>query len=135
MIHPDPAPANRQQDGEYGSENSEFSDLMAELKSYQPTAAALNIMGVRAPAGVVRLHAAAPCQPLEIATADWDILFRAVEERLRLSVGERLAATARAQPRDAAGRVQAIVLECVAALDKLHIALKQERHQRDEFEQ
>ena len=132
MIHPDPAPANRQQDGEYGSENSEFSDLMAELKSYQPTAAAL---GVRAPSDVVRLHAAAPCQPLEIATADWDILFRAVEERLRLSVGERLAATARAQPRDAAGRVQAIVLECVAALDKLHIALKQERHQRDEFEQ
>ena len=132
MIHPDPAPANRQQAGEYGSENSEFSDLMAELKSYQPTAAAL---GVRAPADVVRLHAAAPCQPLEIATADWDILFRAVEERLRLSVGERLAATARAQPRDAAGRVQAIVLECVAALDKLHIALKQERHQRNEFEQ
>lgn len=132
MIHPDPARANRQQAGEYGSDNSEFSDLMAELKSYQPTAAAL---GVRAPSDVVRLHAAALCQPLEIATADWDILFRAVEERLRLSVGERLAATARAQPRDAAGRVQAIVLECVAALDKLHIALKQERHQRDEFEQ
>jgi len=132
MIHPDPARANRQQAGEYGSDNSEFSDLMAELKSYQPTAAAL---GVRAPADVVRLHAAALCQPLEIATADWDILFRAVEERLRLSVGERLAATARAQPRDAAGRVQAIVLECVAALDKLHIALKQERHQRDKFEQ
>lgn len=121
MIRPDPTRSKGQEAGEYGSDNSEFSDLMAELKSYQPTASAA-------------ARATARCQPLEISTDDWDILFRAVEERLRLSVGARLASPAQApaQARDAAGRVQAIVLECVAELEKLHSVLKQERRQHDE---
>jgi hypothetical protein len=109
MIRPVPTRSKGQEAGEYFSDNSEFSDLMAELKSYQPTAR---------------------CQHLEISVDDWDILFRAVEDRLRSSVGARLASTAPA--RDAAGRVQAIVLECVAELDKLHNALKQERRQHNE---
>jgi hypothetical protein len=118
MIRPVPTRSIGQEAGEYGSDNSEFSDLMAELKSYHPTAS-------------VVARATERCEPLEISADDWDILFRAVEDRLRSSVGARLASTAPAQARDAAGRVQAIVLECVAELDKLHSALKQERRQHD----
>jgi hypothetical protein len=119
MIRPDPTRSKGQEAGEYGSDNSEFADLMAELKSYHPTAS-------------VASRATERCQPLEISTDDWDILFRAVEDRLRSSVGARLASTASTPARDAAGRVQAIVLECVAELDKLHTALRQERRQHDE---
>jgi hypothetical protein len=115
MIRPVPTRSKGQEAGEYFSDNSEFSDLMAELKSYQPTA-----------------RATERCQHLEISVDDWDILFRAVEDRLRSSVCARLASTAPAPARDAAGRVQAIVLECVAELDKLHNALKQERRQHNE---
>lgn len=134
MIRPDPTRSKGLEAGEYGSDNSEFSDLMAELKSYQPTASAVSRGSSVADGADYAARATARNQRLEIATTDWDILFRAVEERLRLSVGVRPAATAQApaQARDAAGRVQVIVLECVAELEKLHSALKQERHQHDE---
>jgi hypothetical protein len=134
MIRPDPMRPKGQEAGEYGSDNSEFSDLMAELKSYQPTACAATRSGYAADSADTAARAIARNQRLEISTSDWDILFRAVEDRLRLSVGAKLAPTAQApaQARDAAGRVQAIVLECVAELEKLHTALKQERRQNDE---
>ena len=134
MIRPVPTWSKGQETGEYGSDNSEFSDLMAELKSYQPTASAATrdssygCTGVDGADSATRVRSR--CQPLEISPSDWDILFRAVEERLRLSVGAGPASTA--QARDAAGRVQSIVLECVAELEKLHTALKQERLQHDE---
>jgi hypothetical protein len=130
MIRPDPTRPKGQEAGEYGSDNSEFSDLMAELKSYQPTASAMTRGSFMADSADNAACATARNPRLEISTSDWDILFRAVEERLRLSVGAPLASTA--QARDAAGRVQAIVLECVAELEKLHTALKQERCQHDE---
>lgn len=69
-------------------------------------------------------------QPLGIAVDDWDLMFRAVEERLRKAVGERLVAIAGLQAQDAACPIQAIVLDCVSALDLLHMALNQERGQR-----
>lgn len=134
MIRPDTTRSEGQEAGQYGSANSEFSALMAELKSYQPTASAAARDSLYGSTGADGAHsparATARCQPLEISTDDWDILFRAVEERLRLSVGAGLSSTA--QGRDAAGRVQAIVLECVAELEKLHTALKRERSQHDE---
>ena len=136
MIRPDSMRSNGQEAGKYGSADSEFSDLMAELKSYQPTASdatrgdAYGCPGLDGADSAAR--ARVRCQPLEISPSDWDILFRAVEERLRLSVGAGPASTA--QGRDAPGRVQAIVLECVAELEKLHSALNQERRQHDEGE-
>lgn len=131
MIRPDPTRSKGHDAGKYGSDNSEFSDLMAELKSYQPTASAVmkSSSGADDCAGHV-VHATARSPKLDFSINDWDILFRAVEERLRLSVGTQPASTA--QARDPAGRVQAIVLECVAELEKLHAALKQERQHHHE---
>ena len=72
-----------------------------------------------------------PDHPLDIAIADWDVLFRAVKIRLTLSVGEKLAAVPPSQAGEAAELVQSIVLECVGALNQLHQALTQERGRRD----
>lgn len=78
-----------------------------------------------------QLEALAPDHPMDIAVIDWDVLFRAVRARLMLSVGEKLAAAPRSQAEEAAELVQSIVLECVGALHQLHLALIQERGQRD----
>ncbi|WP_411886200.1 hypothetical protein [Polaromonas sp. YR568] len=79
-----------------------------------------------------QLEAQAPDHPLDIAVADWDILFRAVKIRLMLSVGEKLtASTPPSQAGEAAELVRSIVLECVGALNQLHQALTQERGRRD----
>ena len=64
---------------------------------------------------------------------DWNTLLDAVIIRLRCSVGEDLH-----NPPDvpfhsaalSASLTQAVVLDCVSALEKLHAALKQERSQR-----
>ncbi len=73
-------------------------------------------------------------QPLDIPIGDWDDLFRAVKVRLRLTVGELLAATSQTQANNTAGRVPAIVLGCVEALDQLHTALTLERGRRHQLE-
>lgn len=73
-------------------------------------------------------------QSREIANDDWDAMFRAVESRLRQTVGERLAVVTGPQPQHAAGRVQAIVLECVEALEQLHTALMLERDRCGQLE-
>lgn len=51
-----------------------------------------------------------------------------------MTVGEPLAAAPETQAHDAAGGVQVIVLECVAALDQLHAALTHERGRREQIE-
>ena len=61
-------------------------------------------------------------------------MFRAVESRLRQTVGERPAVIAEPQPQDTAGRVQAVVLECVEALEQLHAALMLERDRCGQLE-
>ena len=81
--------------------------------------------------GAVPLAAFAPDHPLEIAIKDWDVLFRAVETRLLLSVGNSLASVPKSKASDAAELVRSTVLECVTALHQLHVALTQERDQRD----
>jgi hypothetical protein len=77
------------------------------------------------------LETLTPDHPLQIAITDWDVLFRAVKARLMLSVGEKPAAAPSSEAGEAAELVQSIVLECVGALHQLHLALTQERGQRD----
>lgn len=73
-----------------------------------------------------------PDHPLDVAVADWDILFRAVKIRLMLSVSEKLPLTVPpAQAAEAAELVQSTVLECVDSLNQLHQALTHERGRRD----
>lgn len=86
---------------------------------------------IRPASGAAALAAFAPDRPLEIAIKDWDVLFRAVEARLLLSVSHKLVPVPKSQATEAAELVQSIVLECVTALHQLHIALTQERDQRD----
>lgn len=72
-------------------------------------------------------------QHLTIATDDWSALFRAVQTQLRVAVGDQLGVLPHIPGHSAelsATLVQAMVLDCVDALDQLHEALKQERSQR-----
>jgi hypothetical protein len=79
--------------------------------------------------GAAAQASAPPGLSMDIAGEDWDDLLTAVKTRLRLTVGDRPS-----KPGDLLqgpmGRVQASVLECVAALDQLHQAMKHEREQR-----
>jgi diguanylate cyclase len=65
--------------------------------------------------------------PSDISIEHWDVLFDAVEARLRLMVDDRLDG-ALAQT---ASRIRTGVLESVEALDLLHVALRHERAQHD----
>lgn len=63
-----------------------------------------------------------PAQPgatSDIPLEDWELLFAAVKSRLRDAVDHRLADAPEPQVRDAAGQLQAILLECIEALDRL----------------
>lgn len=57
-----------------------------------------------------------------LAADDWNILFDAVQARLKLAVAQ-----------SPANALQAVVLDCIMALDYLHAALKEERkkHRND----
>ena len=57
----------------------------------------------------------------QISIEDWDKLFQSVESRLCASIEALDPAHA---------KVRVAVLECVEALDQLHVALKRERQQR-----
>lgn len=70
----------------------------------------------------------------DLSVDEWDLLFDAVRERLRLSVGERPTAQSGAQAHDPVDRIQASVLECVQALDQLHGLLRQRRGRRQQLE-
>lgn len=83
-------------------------------------------------------HAAVPASHIgsevgSIAITDWDVMFDAVRARLIHGVGERLGELPHLPHHSAelsASLVQAVVLDCVSALDQLHAALQQERSQR-----
>ena len=67
---------------------------------------------------------------LAIEVADWDVLFDAVKTTLRRIVGEQLGVMPDVPAHSAAlsaSLVQALVLDCVSSLDRLHAALNQER--------
>jgi diguanylate cyclase len=74
------------------------------------------------------------CDRAPVAIVDWDDLLRAVKARLRLLVGERICAPADAPQPDAVTRVQAGVLECVSALDQLHLTLSHDVNRCRELE-
>lgn len=63
---------------------------------------------------------------LQIPFGDWDILFQAVQSRLRKTVGEHLASSPSLQADDAAAHLQVVVLDCVAAMEQLRTALTPE---------
>jgi hypothetical protein len=90
-----------------------------------------HVIDIPPASGAAPLAALASDHPLEIAIKDWDVLFRAVEARLLLSVGDKLTSVPKSRASDAADLVQSTVMECVTALHQLHIALTQERDQRD----
>lgn len=71
---------------------------------------------------------------LDASVHDWDLMFRAVEDRLSSAVGQVLVATPGLEPQTATVLVQTIVLECVTALGQLHEALTQERGRRHQLE-
>lgn len=74
----------------------------------------------------------APQRPVvetRIQSDDWDSLFGAIEERLRLTVEDLDARSGQPQAVPGAVRIKAIVLDCVQAMARLHVALKVERHQ------
>lgn len=66
----------------------------------------------------------------KIAPEDWDILFCAIQERLRGALAPRSAATPPLSVDAVAHRLDALVLECVLDMGRLHAALKLERGQR-----
>ena len=80
-----------------------------------------------------RAPAALPRQPEVIDVEDWDIMFAAVKARLRHAVGEQLGKPPEVPGHSSAlsaSLVQAVVLDCVGALEQLDAALKHERSQR-----
>lgn len=75
-----------------------------------------------------------PAASSDVAIIDWEELLSAVKSRLRSTVGELLAVLPEHQLPDAAHRVQASVLECVSALDQLHLTLSHELARRQQLE-
>ena len=71
----------------------------------------------------------------DVAIEDWDDLFNAVKDRLKKIAAERARAV---QPSaacvDVLDRADSAVLECVQALDQLHVALSHERTRRHQLE-
>lgn len=67
----------------------------------------------------------APCR-LKIPFEDWDILFQSVQSRLSMAAGARLAPDSSPHAADACAHLQAVVLDCVAALEQLRTAVTPE---------
>ena len=69
-----------------------------------------------------------PITPLsrDVAVVDFDDLFHAVTERLRLMAGDDFLAVCLAQGADATGCIRIGMLECAAALEQLHASFTHE---------
>ena len=71
----------------------------------------------------------------DVAIEDWDDLFNAVKDRLKKIAAERARAVQTpAACVDVLGSADSAVLECVQALDQLHVALSHERTRRHQLE-
>lgn len=77
---------------------------------------------------------AKPLRALDIPVDDWDHLFRAVETRLKNTMGDLLAKTQMGPQLELVVSTHAVVFECMAALDHLHSALSHERDLQQQFE-
>ncbi|WP_341919474.1 hypothetical protein [Polaromonas sp. YR568] len=60
---------------------------------------------------------------LKIPFEDWDLLFQAAQSRLSTAAGARLAPGSSPQAGDACAHLQAVVLDCVAAMEQLRTAV------------
>lgn len=115
------------------------ADLLAGMQAPQPCGCSGDINGHHADTDPAHPAYAKPVsgspasgQPA-MDMAEWDMMFDAVLARLIRTVGQRLGElpdTPQHSAELSASLVQAVVLECVAEMDKLHTALKQERSQR-----
>lgn len=63
----------------------------------------------------------------EIAVEDWDMLFRAVTDRLTQCATSVATSACLPPAPQSASSIQAVVLECVEALEQLHAALGQQQ--------
>ncbi len=70
----------------------------------------------------------------QVTIGDWDDLFNTIKDRLRIVVGQGLAASAAPLAQHSAAWVHDSVLECVAAMEQLHTALGHERGRRQQLE-
>lgn len=75
-----------------------------------------------------------PGLPGAVSIEDWVDLLGAIEARLRKSVADQSDGPHALELPAGAGRVQASVLECVAALGQLHVTLQGELARRQEME-
>ena len=68
-----------------------------------------------------------------ISIEDWDVLFTAVKTRLTLAAQSQVNPATQPMAADAAQveRICATVLDCVAALDQLHMTVRDELARRD----
>ncbi|MHB1200666.1 MAG: hypothetical protein ACYCZ6_14125 [Polaromonas sp.] len=106
-----------------------FVNLNLLLKHPHPVPATLSIL--IGPSAEARTDLPLPSVPvgqgspghLQIPIVDWDILFRAIQSRLTETVGDRPESAPAPQAGDAAGHIQVMVLECVAAMELLRKAL------------
>lgn len=116
----------------------------AALQDFSALTLKAGFAGATAAPQAAHLAATSPLAyaPLEgrladIAIEDWNELFHAVEARLKATVGESLALDSSAfdvNPDDIGPKVQRVVLECVTALEQLHLALTHERELRHQLE-
>ena len=84
-------------------------------------------------------RAAGVGMPDDLAAEDRDRLLSAIKARLKLSIGEPADRVNMGQRRETAARVRAGVMECVAALDRLHLTLTEDaarnrQHELDAFD-
>lgn len=64
---------------------------------------------------------------MDIGREDWDMLFRAVTYRLTHCATSVATSVYLPPAPQSASSIQAVVLECVEALEQLHAALRQQR--------
>jgi hypothetical protein len=114
-----------------GSEVSRLGACSAMIDSDQGSAPGHDISIDGSAAPCARPAASGPA--FDIAIEDWEVLLTAVKDRLRLTVGERLAAPTEPQVHDESARVRTSVLESVAALDHLHTTLAHELARLQQF--
>jgi diguanylate cyclase (GGDEF)-like protein len=78
---------------------------------------------------------APPGLPWGVALGDWDELLSAVASRLRLTVADGRAGTEAVGNLGVPAQVRADVLDCVTALEHLHMTLRHELDRRQQLEQ
>lgn len=90
-----------------------------------------NVFALRVAGAVAPPPEIAQAPSSGISTADWDLLFGAVEARLSAIADDLLDASDGLPARDATAVAQVSMRECVAALQQLHSMLADERQQHE----